>query len=262
MTNDEQDASCSIQFKPDQNLPIGSTILNSDSVAINGTILFAQLNIRQTPETESEIQITFSTLELFGNEIEELTSPPPIEIKARACLEGEAYGATLTCTQCERGTKLYKAQDEPGSCLPCLDNEECFGTNMTAPKASFWRSSPTSENYLECFNRDACLEATKEFPLGKCEEGYGGFMCTNCVGRYRRGSAFECTECFNPVMNIFISFVYLLMLIAAVIILVRVTIKTSNEAKPLSTVYLKVFLNHFQILQVISKIRFGWPEEI
>jgi len=38
--------------------------------------------------------------------------------------------------------------------------------------------------------------------------------------------------------------------------------KGSNLQRPLTSVYIKIFLNHFQLLQVISKIKFGWPTMI
>ena len=135
----------------------GQVILNADSVAENGIIKFEQLNIRQMPDTSSEISLIFSSLETFGNDIEELDDPLPLEIEARPCQEGESYGFLLTCLPCEPGYKLYKVQGEPGSCEPCLISEECFGSNTTAPKAHYWRSSPISRNYIKCLNKDACV---------------------------------------------------------------------------------------------------------
>ena len=36
----------------------------------------------------------------------------------------------------------------------------------------------------------------------------------------------------------------------------------SSQKKPLTPVYFKIFLNHFQILQAIAEINFGWPDVI
>jgi len=262
LMSDEQDASCTVQFTPGQDLKEQSTILNADSVAQNGTITFAQLNIRQVPDTESSISIIFASLDLFGNEIEDLIDPPAFKIQARPCEEGESYGSTLTCLPCETSYKLYKVQDEPGVCEPCLANEECFGSNTTAPRAKYWRTSPISENYIKCLNPSACLGGDRENPLGNCAEGYGGFLCADCSGRYRRNGAFVCSECSDPELNIFVSALYFLALISAIITLVKMTMRGSQTRRPLSSVYLKVFLNHFQMLQVISKIKFGWPNII
>lgn len=63
-------------------------------------------------------------------------------------------------------------------------------------------------------------------------------------------------------MNIIYSALYILAAIAAVIMLVRTSMRGSNQVKPLASVYMKLFLNHFQILQVVSTIKFGWPDLI
>ena len=124
--------------------------------------------------------------------------------------------------------------------------ETCYGANYTAPKAEYWRSSPTSTNYILCPNPEACLAGSEEEPLGICAEGYDGILCANCVGRYRRSGAFVCSECEgSPIMNIIVSCGYLIAALFAVIILVRSTMKGSSQAKPLVPVYMKIFLNHF-----------------
>ena len=169
-------------------------------------------------------------------------------MSARGCEKGESYGTALWCLPCEAGFRLYNEQDEPGLCEPCLEIESCYGSNSTAPIDSYWRSTPTSINYIECYNPDACLAGDEEAPLGKCADGYDGILCANCVGRYRRNGSFTCTECANPTENIVVSSLYMITLIAAVVILVRFTMKGSNQMKPLSSVYVKIFLNHFQML--------------
>ena len=82
-------------------------------------------------------------------------------------------------------------------------------------------------------------------PLGICAEGYQGVLCADCKGRYRRSGAFNCVECSDPALNIFFSACYFLALIAAIVLLVKVSMRGSEGRKPLSSVYLKIFLNHF-----------------
>ena len=169
-------------------------------------------------------------------------------MSARGCEEGESYGEALTCLPCEAGFRLYNEQEKPGSCEPCLETESCYGSNSTAPVEKYWRSSPTSINYIECYNPDACLAGDEDAPLGKCAEGYDGILCANCVGRYRRNGAFVCSECSEPGLNIFISGLYIFAAFFAVIMLVRSSMRGSNQQKPLSSVYIKIFLSHFQMI--------------
>ena len=260
MFEDEQDAICLIEFVDKNNLPSGSQIVNPESIAQNGTVKFNQLNIRQKPDSDAQIRFIFSGLQAFGNSIPDFDEPMPLKVHARSCNEGENYGLALTCLPCEVGYKLYDEQYEPGECNECLEMENCYGSNSTSPKAQYWRSSPTSINYIPCPNPDACLGGDDNSPLGKCAEGYDGVLCANCIGRYRRQGQFVCSECNDsPALNVVISCGFLIAAIAAIVVLVKTTMRGSNHQKPLTPVYIKIFLNHFQIIQAVSTIKFGWP---
>ena len=161
--------------------------------------------------------------------MEDFDEPKPLKVHARTCDQGERYSAALTCQPCEVGTRLYDVQDEPGECAECLEMENCYGSNSTAPKAQYWRSSPTSTNYIECYNPDACLGGDEESPLGECATGYDGILCANCIGRYRRSGQFVCAECEeDPATNIIISAGYLLAALLAIVFLVKSTMKGSD----------------------------------
>ena len=54
----------------------------------------------------------------------------------------------------------------------------------------------------------------------------------------------------------------LLALVLIILVLVWVNVHSAHKKKPLVTVYLKIFLNHFQLIQVIAAINFGWPNLI
>ena len=70
-------------------------------------------------------------------------------------------------------------------------------------------------------------------------------MCADCVGRFKRNGAFKCVECSEAQQNIMVSALYFIGLIVAIIILVKFSMRGSNLRRPLSSVYLKIFLNHF-----------------
>ena len=79
-------------------------------------------------------------------------------------------------------------------------------------------------------------------------------MCANCIGNHYRSDQFECEECPSDSSN-FISFIlYVSGLICILILLVRMTMNGSQLRKPLYSVYVKIFFNHYQLLQVISTI--------
>ena len=87
-------------------------------------------------------------------------------------------------------------------------------------------------------------------------------MCADCVGNYYKKDTFECEECPPDVQNIIVLILYVAALIIICVLLVQAQMKGSQLRKPLYSVYLKIFLNHFQLLQVIATIQFGWPFEI
>ena len=245
LLTDENDCICNVEFANGQELVDGTVMNNGESIAKKGKCIFDQLNIRQVPDSSAKMGFKFTKLQLFGNKVEELETEIPFNIFARQCDEGESYGSALTCLPCNAGSKLYKPQDEPGSCEPCLETETCYGSNSTAPLPEYWRSSAVSENYIKCFNPDACLGGNDTTPMGTCAEGYDGVLCANCVGRYSRGDSFECNECSSPEVNIFFSCIKFIFCMAYIIILVRITVSGTSKRNPMVPVYLRIFLDHF-----------------
>ena len=87
-------------------------------------------------------------------------------------------------------------------------------------------------------------------------------MCADCQGRHYRSGAFVCKECPSLYLNIVISIITSFGLVGAIVVLVNSMMQVPFTKKPIYSVYLKILLNHLQLMQVIAKINFGWPEEI
>ena len=134
--------------------------------------------------------------------------------------------------------------------------------NITTPRPKYWRANSTSENYIECFNPKACLGGDELSPIGICEEGYGGILCADCLGRYYRAGAFKCKQCPSLLVNIFWSVLTSIGMIGTIAVLVNSMMQLPFTKKPIYSVYLKILVNHLQLLQVIAKINFGWPKAI
>ena len=120
----------------------------------------------------------------------------------------------------------------------------------------------TSKNFIECFNTEACLGGDENATVGRCLDGYGGILCADCQGRHYRSGAFVCKECPSLYLNIVISIITSFGLVGAIVVLVNSMMQVPFTKKPIYSVYLKILLNHLQLMQVIAKINFGWPEEI
>ena len=86
-------------------------------------------------------------------------------------------------------------------------------------------------------------------------------MCSDCINGYFRSDNFECSKCEQLYVNLILFVFFISVCISAIVLLVRASIQAIRVKKPLYAVYLKIFLNHYQLLQVISKILFNWPLE-
>eukprot|EP00347_Sterkiella_histriomuscorum_P013257 403365409 len=65
----------------------------------------------------------------------------------------------LICLPCQSpGSYLLEVQQSPGMCKQCDSSRQlCYGGATTGPNKGFWRSSNVSENFIECYNPNACL---------------------------------------------------------------------------------------------------------
>jgi len=101
-----------------------------------------------------------------------------MDIELRGCISGEAFTEAGKCTTCEENFYSVEVFTEPGTCKQCpLDKANCDivdGVSMIGPKAGYWRSSATSDNFMQCLYTPACLGIVEEEadPKGSCAEGY------------------------------------------------------------------------------------------
>ena len=125
--------------------------------------------------------------------------------------------------------------------------ESCFGSTLTAPQDTYWRSSSESTNYIPCLNPDACKAGDSSSPTGICKEGYDGVLCANCKENYTK-SSFECYECPSEAASIVLFLFLILILISVIIFMVKVNLKVTEAEqlkRPISSVYVKIFFNHY-----------------
>ena len=168
----------------------------------------------------------------------------------------------MACEPCPPAFYLYEKLTEPGSCKECPLQAFCYGRNITAPKPTYWRSSPTEERFTDCERPESCLGGDRENPTGVCAKGYEGILCSKCASGYGHSGKSECAECGGAAMNITIFAILAVLAIFLLGLLVKMTLSGSDLKRPLYQVFLKIFLNHFQILAAVSTIDFRWPNII
>lgn len=95
-------------------------------------------------------------------------------------------------------------------------------------------------------------------PVGDCKEGTYGVICSACMPGYARSGSFGCAQCPDPLINLLRVIGIILILAFIVALLVRSTINSATR-KNTHSVYLKIFMNHLQLLAICASFKFEWP---
>ena len=129
----------------------------------------------------------------------------------------------------------------------------------------YWRSSNRSDNFIECLHTPACEGYDRVYftdNTGNCSEGYSGKLCADCQVEYSRAGKHQCSKCPNPFVNvirlIFITIGYLVWLV----IMVKSTLSGALNKKDIQSVYIKILVNHFQLLTITASFDFRWSPQI
>ncbi|TNV88113.1 hypothetical protein FGO68_gene1765 [Halteria grandinella] len=188
-----------------------------------------------------------------------------LNIDVRGCLPGEEMLSNGKCKSCQSGTYLFVSPDDPQVCKDCqTEVSYCLGGTLVYPKAGFWRSSEQSENFMSCLNKESCLGGMLTMnPLGECAEGYRGVICSSCHNGYSlsQGSR-KCLKCPSKTGNFLILLAIALTLFIIVVLLVIANLSSASKEKNNLPVYLRILLNHFQVLSLVVSFNFEWPQKI
>ena len=187
-------------------------------------------------------------------------------VALRTCESGESFSTTGACVKCRKDIEYsLKQQSEPGSCKPCRNGKMFwYGESDIGPKPGYWRSSNTSDNFIACLYEDACLGYESEYnnSLGACKEGYQGILCADCKVGYSRTNEHQCGKCPSVGWNIVKLTLIMCGQIILIIITVRSTIASALEIKNIQSVYIRILLNHLQLLTLTASFEFDWPNAV
>jgi len=97
--------------------------------------------------------------------------------------------------------------------------------------------------------------------LGACAEGYQGILCADCsVGYSRTGSSYKCSKCPNQADNTVKLFFLFLAMMAGIVFLVRSSLQGALQKKSFLSVFIRILMNHFQLLTITASFDLNWPE--
>ena len=64
-------------------------------------------------------------------------------------------------------------------------------------------------------------EKEEDVLKGECAEGYGGFMCMDCLYSYSRSADFICTKCANLALAVFLLILAVIAMLAFLILILK-----------------------------------------
>ena len=101
----------------------------------------------------------------------------------------------------------------------------CYEGNKIGPVLGYGRSGHYSTNFIQCFNKNACLGASEEpdeyEAEGTCADGYEGILCAQCKENYVRNGSFQCGKCPEKWQNIFLLIIVVITAIIILVILIK-----------------------------------------
>jgi hypothetical protein len=221
--------------------------------AVNGVYEFDEIILVAKPGSQVTFQITTDAIRSQDGSDEPFTLP----VAFRECFPGESQIGN-SCEVCTAGS--YSLDPSQG-CTDCPKGAVCYGGSLMVPKAGYWRSSKTSDEFMECLVPSACLGSPHIVPslTGECLRGYRGNLCQACANGYSRTGTNECGECPSRGANIARLFGLLFVVTVVCTVLVRSSLKTAYIPKAQHSIYLKIFANYLQLVTLVNQLSLEWP---
>jgi hypothetical protein len=228
------------------------------------TLTFSRMLLLETSKNEVRFNVTF---------------------RLRNCTIGEYFSLELLeCFPCKSNFYSFRRNFmSPSTCEICENKPfYCYGGANLTIKASYWRFSDISNNFLKCPNKKACLGDPENGPQisdgllnlydrawakGRCAIGYRGILCARCESHRGKTESMKCEPCddSNFLILIIAQQLFKLMLFSYTIFnafLLCKKLKGGKIDKGLvySNYYLKIFIMHFQFLYTTIAFPLKFPD--
>jgi hypothetical protein len=251
-------------------LPLDSTntTLTGDTkiIAKQGTFKFDNFLVSAKPGSKTSLILEINSIDpsksYKAQDGESYLSSAMIELSLRGCRMGESLTGR-ECVVCKKGEYSLDPNEE---CKLCDDNAICYGNYTMVPKKGYLRSSIYTDLFIECLNPDACIgseEPPKALSLtGDCATGYTGNLCHSCEIGYSRTAKNMCSECPSRAGNILKIIGLMIIVIIISSLMVYTTMRSAMKPKSLKSIYMKILLNHFQLVSISALFNLEWPREV
>ena len=241
--------------------------------AVNGLIKFENLVFTAHPGYNFSLEFTSTGIDEskpsnidYLNDNNLANTSLQFSLGLRECVQGEAFETTGACVAClENEEYSLSTSTSPQECKECQKTRMYWrGGSDIGPRPGFWRSSTSSDNFIECLYKPACLGyvSPSNNNLGECFTGYQGILWADCEVGFSRTGQFEWDKCPNPLWNIIRLILILIAVIVAIVVIIRSTLASASQRKNVQSVYIKLLMNHLQLLILTSSFEFDWPSRV
>ena len=194
------------------------------------------------------------------------TSAITVFIELRTWIIGEYFSSTGACIECT-SPDFYslELQATSGSCKSWQTRKMyCNGGSNVGPKPGYWRSSLTSDNFISWLYYGACLGYVlpTNNKLGECFEGYQGILCADWKLNFSRTGNYGWSKWPDIVWNIFRLVLLSAVVVVWIIFMIRSTFSNTLQVKNVQSVYIRILMNHLQLLVITASFNFNWPSNV
>ena len=189
-----------------------------------------------------------------------------LSVSLRSCIVGESFSTSGAWVECAADTSYsLSALTSPGDCETCQTTKMYWkGGSDIGPKPGYWRSANTTDNFIACLNSAACLGyvSPTNNNLGEWENGYQGILCADWEVGYSREGTYQCGACPNAIWNVIRLTGILIAVLVGIVFMIKSTLNGALQRKNIQSVYIKILMNHLQLIYLTSSFDFDWPDNV
>ena len=189
-----------------------------------------------------------------------------LSVSLRSCIVGESFSTTGAWVECLADTSYSLSTFTiPGDCITWKTTKMYWkGGSDIGPKPGYWRSSNTTDNFIACLNPVACLGyvSPTNNSLGEWHAGYQGILCTDCKINYSRTGVYQCGKWPTPIGNAIKLFLIFVVVLICLVGIIKSTLNGALQKKNIQSVYMKILMNHIQLIYLTSSFEFDWPDNV
>eukprot|EP00347_Sterkiella_histriomuscorum_P011011 403374086 len=234
--------------------------------AVEGVIFSATPGFNQSITLQTDgIDISKNTNFQYMQSLGRSDLDYQLNINLRECNLGERFTTQGKCTLCQKDISfLLQKQTSPGECEDCPTYKAyCLGGAVFGPKPGYWRKSNVTSAIVQCSYQLACLGMVEpnNNPIGDCAQGYQGVICNDCMVGYSRTGENKCGQCPDFTINIVRLIFIIIAIILLIIFLIRSTLQGALNKRNITNIFMKILLNHFQLIMMTASFDFEWSEQ-